>query len=127
MERGECSSLSDLATRGMSEPGGQLKPHESGISENPASGSRAESLLRRGQLVAWAKGQIGRITLTPLGLSALSHSFSYFTLPSTNLAGFSSGDGEQSKSRLYLEGPPFTWEGGGNLRKSVVPMWANSA
>ena len=58
--------------------------------------------------MAWAEGQMGRITLTPLGLSALSHSFSYFTLPSTNLAGFSFGDGEQSKSRPCLEGPLFT-------------------
>lgn len=59
--------------------------------------------------MAWAEGQIGRITPTSLGLFALSHSFSCFTLPSTNLAGFSSGDDDQSKSRLCLKGPPFTW------------------
>ena len=69
--------------------------------------------------MAWAEGQIGRITLTSLGLSALPHSFSYFTLPSINLAEFSSGDGDQSKSRLCLKGPPFTQ--GENPRKSVVP------
>ena len=69
--------------------------------------------------MAWAEGQIGRITPTSLGLSALPHSFSYFTLPSINLAEFSSGDGDQSKSRLCLKGPPFTQ--GENPRKSVVP------
>ena len=36
-----------------------------------------------------------------------------------NLAEFSSGDGDQSKSRLCLKGPPFTQ--GENPRKSVVP------